>query len=323
MPFSKPNGALHKALFDNLIDGLAYCGIIRDENGRAIDWEYVNVNPAFEKQSGLSDVIGRRVSEVVPDLLEHTPLLEIYERVARTGRHERFEQYIDELQMWFDISVYSFERDTFVALFENITVPKKLLLELEKANREILAVYDQTLQSWARALEIKDRETRGHSMRVVEMAETMARKMDYPERDLVGIRRGALLHDIGKMAISDAVLHKPGRLDPEERELMQQHPQIAYDILLPIRFLDGCALDVPYCHHELLDGSGYPRGLVGNEIPECARLFTVVDVFDAMTSDRPYRKALSRKFTLEYIEVKSGILYDPDVVNIFLKLIRK
>jgi len=130
-----------------------------------------------------------------------------------------------------------------------------------------------------------------------------------------------LLHDIGKMAIADEILHKPGRLDPEERELMRQHPQIAYDILSHVKFLEGSALDVPYCHHELLDGSGYPRGLAGVEIPHCARLFTIVDIFDAMTSDRPYRKALSHKFTVEYIASKSGILYDPEIAQVFLKMV--
>lgn len=322
MPFSKPNGHLHKALFENVINGLAYCGIIRDEHGKAIDWEYINVNPAFEKQSGLSDVIGRRVSEVIPGVLEHNPhLLQTYERVARTGRQERFEEYLSDLDMWFEISVYSFEPETFVALFENITVHKKLIAELERVNQDLLQIYDQTLQSWAKALELRDKETQGHSMRVVGLADRLARRMNYSERELIELRRGALLHDIGKMAVSDAILHKNGKLDPEERELMRQHPQIAYDILRPIKFLEGYALDVPYCHHELLDGSGYPRGLTGNEIPACARLFTVVDVFDAMISDRPYRKALSKKFTIEYLKAESGKLYDPQIIKLFLKMI--
>jgi len=320
MPYNKPNGHLHKALFDNLIEGLAFCHLIR-EGDRAVDWEYISVNPAFEMQSGLKDVVNRRVSELVPDIhISNPQLLETYARVARTQRHERFEQYLPGLEMWFDISVYSFEPDTFVAVFQNTTMQKKLLHELEKVNREILHFYDETLQSWARAIEYRDKETVGHSLRVVGLADRLAKAMNFGARELIEFRRGALLHDIGKMGVADAILHKPGKLDPEEIELMHQHPQIAYDILYPIKFLEGCALDIPYCHHELWDGSGYPRGLKEYEIPQCARLFTVVDVFDAMTSIRPYRIALSKKFTLEYIQAKSGELYDPKVVDAFMKM---
>jgi putative nucleotidyltransferase with HDIG domain len=222
--------------------------------------------------------------------------------------------------MWFDISVYSFEANTFVAVFQNTTTQKQLIHELEKANIKILRFYDDTLQSWSKALEYRDKETVGHSLRVVDLADQLARAMNFKDGELVEFRRGALLHDVGKMAISDVILHKPGKLDPEEVEIMRQHPQIAYDILFPIKFITGCALDIPYCHHELWDGSGYPRGLKEYEIPQCARLFTVVDVFDAMTSVRPYRIALSKKFTLEYIQAKAGELYDPNVVEAFIKM---
>jgi len=320
MPFTKPNGHLHKVLIDHMINGLAYCRIIY-EQGNAIDWEYVSVNPAFELQTGLSDVVGRRVSEVIPDIHKTNPhLLETYARVARTQRHERFEEYLPGLEMWFDILVYSFEPDTFVAVFQNSTTQKKLIHDLEKANDEILRFYDETLQSWSKALEFRDKETIGHSLRVVELAANLAKVMDFDDGELVEFRRGALLHDIGKMAIADTILHKPGKLDPEETEIMRRHPQIAYDILYPIEFLEGCALDIPYCHHELWNGSGYPRGLKGHEIPQCARLFTVVDVFDAMTSARPYRIALSERFTLDYIQAQSGQLYDPKVVDAFMKM---
>lgn len=320
MPFNKPNGHLHKVLFEHMIDGLAYCRIIY-EQGQAVDWEYVSVNPAFELQTGLRDVADRRASELIPGIHTSNPhLLETYARVARTQQHERFEEYLPGLDMWFDLSVYSFEPHTFVAVFQNTTTKKKLIHELEKANSEILHYYDETLQSWSKALEYRDKETIGHSLRVVELAADLARAMGFGDGELVEFRRGALLHDIGKMGVSDVILHKPGKLDAEEIELMRQHPQIAYDILYPIEFLEGCALDIPYCHHELWDGSGYPRGLKGHEIPQCARLFTVVDVFDAMTSVRPYRIALSKKFTLEYIQAKSGELYDPTIVDAFVRL---
>ncbi len=321
MPFHKPNGHLHKVLFEHMIDGLAYCQIIYDDQGVAVDWEYISVNPSFESQTGLNDVVNRRVSELIPGIHKNNPhLLETYARVARTQRHERFEEFVSGLDMWFDVSVYSFEPDTFVAVFENITVQKKLIHELEKANQEVLRFYEATLESWSKALEYRDKETIGHSLRVVELATNLARTMNFRNGELTEFRRGALLHDIGKMGISDTILHKPGKLDPEEVELMRQHPQIAYDILYPIEFLEGCALDIPYCHHELWDGSGYPRGLKQYEIPQCARLFTVVDVFDAMTSVRPYRVALSKKFTLDYLQAKAGELYDPHVVDAFIKM---
>jgi len=315
------NGNLHKVLFENMINGLAYCRIIYDEAGKALDWEYVSVNPAFEKQTGLKDAEGKRVSELIPGLLESNPrVLETYARVARTMRYEHFEQYVGQLGMWFNISVYSFEVGTFAAVFENTTIQKRLIYELERVNKEILRVYDETLQSWAKALEYRDKETEGHSMRVVDLTDKLAGKMGYNEKERIEFRRGALLHDIGKMAISEAIMNKPGKLDAEERDQMSQHPQIAYDILFQIKFLEGYALDIPYCHHELWDGSGYPRGLKEREIPACARLFTVVDVYDALTSDRPYRKALSKKFSLTYISENSGKLYDPKVVKAFLEM---
>jgi len=320
MPFRKANGQLTKALFDNMIDGLSYCQIIYDEK-EAVDWKYLSVNPAFALQTGLSDVLDRRVSDVIPDIHESNPiLLQTYARVAKTQKPERLEQYLPGLQMWFDIVVYSFEPGTFVAVFQNITAQKRLIHELEKANADVLRVYDETLQSWSRALEYRDKEIVGHSLRVVSLAERLAKAMSFRDRELVEIRRGALLHDIGKMAILDVIVHKPGKLNADEMKEMRQHPQIAYDILYPIKFLEGCALDIPYCHHELWDGSGYPRGLKEYEIPPCARLFTVVDVFDAMTSVRPYRIALSKKFTLDYIKSKSGELYDPKVVTVFVQM---
>lgn len=191
-------------------------------------------------------------------------------------------------------------------------------------HREIAtrAAYDQTLTAWARALEFRDRETAGHSERVTEMTVQLARSMMVSETEIVHIRRGALLHDIGKMGVSDSVLLKPDKLTDEELERMKKHPQIAYNMLLPIMFLRK-SLDIPYCHHEKWDGTGYPRGLKGMEIPLAARIFTIVDVYDAMTSDRPYRIKLSKEFVLDYISKQSGKYFDPDVVTAFLEMIKR
>jgi len=184
---------------------------------------------------------------------------------------------------------------------------------------ELAQAYDSTLAGWARALELRDEPTEGHTRRVTELTLRLARKLGIPESDLVHIRRGALLHDIGKMGIPDAILHKPGPLTKQEQRIMRLHPQYAYEMLSTIPFLKE-ALDIPYCHHELWDGSGYPRGLKGEEIPLAARIFTVVDNWDALTSDRPYRPAWSKEKARQYIRENAGKLFDPNVVEAFLSL---
>lgn len=193
-----------------------------------------------------------------------------------------------------------------------------LLDTVEQANHEMVAAYDDTIQGWARALELRDGETEGHSQRVLQMTLTIARVMGFQESDLVHIKRGALLHDIGKMAVPDAILFKPGPLTPDEWEIMRKHPHHAYELLSGISFLKA-ALDIPYCHHERWNGSGYPRGLVSEEIPLAARIFAVVDVWDALLSDRPYRTAWDEERTIGYIRQNSGILFDPAVIHVFLE----
>ena len=167
---------------------------------------------------------------------------------------------------------------------------------------------------------MRDRETKGHTQRVVALTQQLGASMGLTDTEMVQIRRGALLHDIGKMGVPDSILLKPGELTPQEWEIMRQHPKQAYDMLAPITFLRP-ALDIPYCHHEKWDGSGYPRGLNGKSIPATARIFAVADVYDALTSDRPYRKAWTKERTLEYIRAQSGHHFDPEVVEIFLKVI--
>jgi len=181
--------------------------------------------------------------------------------------------------------------------------------------------YDTTLEGWAKALELRDRETVGHGRRVTEMTIELAQALDVHDSEIVHIRRGALLHDIGKMGIPDHILQKPGPLTDEEIQIMRQHVTYAYEWLSPIRYLQK-ALDIPYCHHENWDGSGYPRGLKNEQIPLAARIFSVVDVWDALTSDRPYRKAWSKEKTRDYIREYAGQYFDPQVVNLFLKFIQ-
>jgi len=196
----------------------------------------------------------------------------------------------------------------------------ELFHDLQRSNSDLILAYDATIEGWSRALDLRDKETEDHTQRVTDMTLKLARIVGIREDHLVHIRRGALLHDIGKMGVPDKILFKPGPLTEEEWKVMHMHPQFAHDLLAPIAHL-APALEIPYCHHEKWDGTGYPRGLQGDQIPLAARIFAVVDVWDALTSDRPYRPAWTKKKTLEYIKEQSGQHFDPSVVETFQYLI--
>jgi putative nucleotidyltransferase with HDIG domain len=195
----------------------------------------------------------------------------------------------------------------------------RLFDDLQASNQELEVAYQATLEGWVRALDLRDKETEGHTQRVTTLTQRLARAMGVGEDDMVHITRGALLHDIGKMAIPDGILLKPAELTPEERATIQKHPIYAYEMLNPIKFLRP-ALDIPFCHHEKWDGSGYPRGLRGDAIPFAARIFSVVDVWDALIYDRPYRKGLPPANVKKMITEKSGTHFDPRVVEAFFAL---
>ncbi|KAA3643192.1 MAG: PAS domain S-box protein [Chloroflexi bacterium] len=195
----------------------------------------------------------------------------------------------------------------------------QLFDSLQQSNTSLLQAYNATLEGWAKALELRDNETEGHSQRVTEMVVRLSRHLGLSEDAIVEVRRGALLHDIGKMGIPDSILHKPGPLDDGEWEIMRRHPVHAFELLSRIPYLSA-ALDIPYCHHEKWNGGGYPRGLEGEQIPLAARIFAVIDVYDALRSDRPYRKAWSEEKTLAYIAEESGQHFDPVVVDAFLQM---
>lgn len=196
----------------------------------------------------------------------------------------------------------------------------QLFENLQRSNQEIRQAYDTTLEGWARALELRDRETEGHTRRVTRLTMDLARYMKVSEDNLINIYRGVLLHDIGKMGVPDHILRKTGPLNDPEWDEMRKHPQYAFDLLSPIPYLRP-ALDIPYCHHEHWDGSGYPRGLKGEQIPLAARIFSVVDIWDALLSDRPYRKAWPREKVIAYLRGISGTILDPQVVEAFLKML--
>ena len=220
-----------------------------------------------------------------------------------------------------------------IYMSHDITALKELEGELRKLNSELENrvyartseledAYDITLEGWARALELRDKEIEGHSRRVTNSTLRTAAALNIYGEELEQIRRGALLHDIGKMGVPDEILHKAGGLNEEEREIINRHPENAYKLLSPIPFLKK-ALEIPYSHHEKWDGSGYPQGLRGDEIPLSARIFAVADVWDAVRTDRSYNQAWSREKAIAYLTEQSGRHFDPKIVDVFLELVEK
>ncbi|MBU0673940.1 MAG: HD domain-containing protein [Proteobacteria bacterium] len=194
-----------------------------------------------------------------------------------------------------------------------------LFNELQRSNSELILAYDTTIEGWSRAMELRDRETLGHTQRVVHMTLEIARRFELREEQLAHLTRGALLHDIGKMAIPDTILMKDGPLTEEERELMHLHPVRAMEMLSPIAYLQP-ALDIPYCHHERWDGTGYPRGLKGEQIPLAARIFAIADTWDALINARRYHEAWTLDKVCTHIEERAGSHFDPEVVKVFLEM---
>jgi putative two-component system response regulator len=202
---------------------------------------------------------------------------------------------------------------------------QKLIQErakLREANAQLLNAYEATIEGLSHALDLRDRETEGHSRRVTELTLKLAHAQEMSDEQIMHLRRGALLHDMGKIGVPDSILHKPATLTQDEWAIMRKHPQFGYEMLSSIEYLHP-ALDIPYAHHEKWDGTGYPRGLKGEEIPLSARLFAIADVWDALTSDRPYRSAWSEEEALAYIKEQSGKHFDPQVVELFFKTIKE
>jgi putative nucleotidyltransferase with HDIG domain len=216
-----------------------------------------------------------------------------------------------------DVQVSADTNDEISILTESFNT---MVASLDQSQRDLINAYDSTLEGWAKALELRDKETEGHSERVTNLTVRLAEAVGLRGEALVNLRRGALLHDIGKMGTPDAILHKNGPLDEGERQIIQQHPGNAYDMLKHIDYLQA-ALEIPYCHHEKWDGTGYPRGLKGEEIPLSARIFAIVDVYDALISDRPYRKALPREDVIAYLKIQSGSHFDAKILDVFLKIL--
>src|SRR5258706_2139773 len=192
-------------------------------------------------------------------------------------------------------------------------------VNLEQTYLQLLAAYDATIESWVQAIDLRSGEPKDHALNSTELTVRLAKKMGVDDELLLHIRRCALLHDIGKLRIPDSILLKPDKLTDEEWVIMKKHPQYACDMIMPVDYLQP-AQDIPYCHHEKWDGTGYPRGLKGEQIPLAARIFAIVDVWDALQSERPYRPAWDRQKTMAYIREQSGQYFDPKIVEVFCNM---
>lgn len=313
---------------------------IKDDEGR-----FVMANRAVAELYGveLDDLIGKTDSDVSIDDEQAVRFRRDDVEVLEFGREKLIsEEAIVDRQgnlHWFQTVKRPFisgdgEAQYLMGVATDITARKQAELEWTRAQRDVirlhgelsdaygatLSAYDATIEGWSRAMDLRDRETEGHSQRVSDMTLRLARVFGFEEQELMHVRRGALLHDIGKMGIPDQILLKPGPLTEDEWEIMRLHPVYAYEMLRPVEFLRP-ALAIPYAHHEKWDGTGYPRGLRGADIPLEARLFAVVDVWDALSSDRPYRKAWPVEQVIAHIRSLAGTHFDREVVQIFLSLV--
>ncbi|GAB4417005.1 MAG: hypothetical protein Kow002_03250 [Anaerolineales bacterium] len=274
------------------------------ESGEGVLTTNAQEDPRFEKQASIVEHNLRSIMCVPLSLKDKTIGVIFVDSRMHAGLFEKN-----------DLEVLSAFANQAAVAIDNA----RLFDDLQRANHELRVAYDETIRGWALALELRDRETEGHTQRVTDLTLRLAQKLGVPEDELEHIRRGALLHDIGKMAIPDSVLLKPGGFNLTERKFMELHPEIARDMLEKIQFLHP-AMDIPYYHHEKWDGSGYPKNLRGEEIPFAARIFAVADVWDALTSDRPYRDPLEPEEVRQLISAQAGTHFDPKVVEAFLEL---
>lgn len=286
----------------------------------------LKISDLFSELEGYEDIFKKMITD------ETEPL--ILDRIEKYNLSQKLPADLVSEREFYSLEVFPFNgqilfilRDvTMEANLEKTIMQRRneldlanvsLIKELRKANEDLVQAYISTLEGWAHALELRDYETEGHSRRVVEMTKKMGKWMGIEEEDLQYYCYGALLHDIGKMGIPDSILKKPANLDEEEWEIMKRHPIFALDMLLPIKYL-AKSLEIPYYHHEKWDGSGYPEGLKGEEIPLSARIFSIIDVYDALNSKRPYHKAQSKESIIQYLRDQSGKQFDPKIVEVFL-----
>lgn len=315
---------------DIVVENILDLVIVLDAQDRVVD-----ANPAalFALNRKAAQVIGKHAVKVFGEWPE---LIERFNEVGNINTEVSVETFGSTFfyEVKSTVLVDKHQRSLGrVFVSRDVTERIELQTSLQKINEELeervkertwelQESYDTTLEGWARALEMRDKETKDHSQRVTDQTVKLAQAMGIAGDDLIQIRRGAILHDIGKMGIPDEILGKRGELTIAERKIVQRHPIYSYELLSQIPFLEK-ALDIPYCHHEHWDGSGYPRGLKGEEIPLAARIFSVVDVWDAVQSDRPYNHVWPKKKAIQYLKDESGKYFDPECVDVFLDLVEK
>jgi PAS domain S-box-containing protein len=290
--------------------------------------KFVYINPAGMKMLGAQsrdEIIGQPVLSIVaPDYVEAVKeSLKIAEQ-NRKYQPPVTEQFIRKDKSFVDAEVVSIPitfdgKLAWQVVAHDISEQVRAQSKEKQATEELFKAYEATLEGWSHALEMRERETAGHSRRVADITVALSQKMGVPSEQLIQIRRGAILHDIGKLSIPDRILLKPEPLTKEEWVIMRQHPVFAYELLSPITYLTS-ALEIPCNHHERWDGTGYPNGLKNDEIPLAARIFSVVDEWDALTSDRPYRRAWTHEAARQYLRDQRGKIFDSKVVDAFLKL---
>ena len=296
------NGLRAPAFTASLAFIIVYAGLL---HGRRVAWAFTVASLAINILVAIGESWGYFLTEpAIPSI----PWIIFGQIVFFTGITYLLSTTLRNLRK--SIGLYQAESETRL----------KAELEIRQLHNELETAYQTTLEGWALALELRDKETEGHSRRVTESAMQLARKMGMDEAKIKYIYYGALLHDIGKMGVPDEILNKPGSLNEEEWALIHQHPTFAYELLKDIEYIQP-AISIPFSHHEHWDGTGYPQGLKGEEIPLPARIFTVIDIWDALLSDRPYRSAWSQEKVLEYIQMQRGKIFDPEVANVFLTMV--
>ncbi len=314
--------ATHRALFEHMLNGQAYCRMLY-EDGKPVDFVYLQTNSAFETLTGLKDVVGKRVTEVIPGIRESDPeLLKIYGRVAATGNPEKFETHVKSLDEWFWISVYSPGKEHFVAIFDVITERKRTEKKIAEYVRQLESSMEGTLVAISNMVEKRDPYTAGHENRVGIIAGDIAREMGWPEEKCRELQLIGLVHDIGKIAVPAEILTKPGRLSAIEYDLVKIHVEQGYEILKDVEFPLPIA-EIIRQHHERMDGSGYPRGLAGEEILPEARILAVADVVESMASHRPYRPALGMDVAIGEVTRNRALRFDAAVVDALLVMVNE
>ena len=290
-------------------DGLM---LVLDNSGKILDYNSANhlaLNVSAQKTESIKfqDVVPADVWQKYKNALQE---------LRNGSKVVLFEYALGALKnkTWYESRLVPFTSEQNIMFVRDITKSK------QSSSDELTLAYEKTVESWSQALYLRDRETEDHTRRVTDMASKLARRLNLSDAELVHIKRGSILHDIGKVAIPDSILFKPGPLTEEEWAIMRRHPLIASEILKSIQYLTP-VLSIPRSHHEKWDGSGYPDGLRGESIPLFARIFAFADVYDALTSDRPYRRAWAQADAVAYIAEQSGSHFDPSIVPVFIGMI--